>query len=75
MYGIDLMQEQSYLVTSNSLNLISEFRKYAWDKDKKTNEILNKPIDDFNHAIDAVRYHEMMTMGSLKKPSSIRIRV
>jgi len=66
-FGIQIMQEQHYLVTSSSLNLINELRKYAWDKDKKTNENLNKPIDNFNHAIDAVRYHEMETLGRKTK--------
>lgn len=62
-FGIQTMQEQSYLVTKHSINLINELRKYSWDKDKRTGETLNKPIDDFNHAIDAVRYHEMETVG------------
>lgn len=62
-FGINIMQEQNYLVTESSTNLINELRKYSWDKDKKTDETLNKPIDDFNHAIDAVRYHEMESIG------------
>ena len=74
-YGINLIQENDYFVTSQSTNLISELRKYAWDKDKRTGETLNKPIDDFNHAIDSWRYHEMMTLGAFKKGNSIRIRV
>lgn len=74
-YGISIIQENEYLVTSQSTNLISELRKYAWDKDKKTGSTLNKPIDDFNHAVDGFRYHEMMTLGTLKKATSIRIRV
>ena len=69
MYGIDIMQENEYLVTKSSVNLIMELRRYAWDKDKKTGETLNKPIDNFNHAIDGVRYHEMMTIGTLNKKS------
>jgi phage terminase large subunit len=62
-YGIQIMQMQDYLITKKSVNLINEFRKYAWDKDKRSNEKLNKPIDNFNHAIDAVRYHEMESIG------------
>jgi phage terminase large subunit len=65
-FGIQIMQEQEYLITSHSTNLINELRKYAWDKDKRTGETLNKPIDDFNHAIDALRYHEM---ENLKNPN------
>lgn len=62
MYGIQLMQAQNYLVTERSTNLIKEFRNYCWDQDK-TGKMLNKPIDAFNHAMDAVRYHEMMTLS------------
>lgn len=61
-YGIDVMQQQDYLVTSNSTNLIKELRSYIWDTDK-TGKRLNKPIDHHNHAIDALRYHEMETVG------------
>lgn len=74
-YGISIIQENEYLVTNQSINLINELRKYAWDKDKKTGATLNKPIDDFNHALDGWRYHEMMTLGTLKKLNSIRLRV
>lgn len=73
-FGIQIMQEQTYLVTKKSINLINELQKYTWDKDKKTNQRLNKPIDNFNHAIDAVRYHEMETIGIPKKTFTTRIR-
>jgi phage terminase large subunit len=62
-FGIQIMQEQDYLITKSSTNLINEFRKYSWDKDKRTGSQTNKPIDMFNHAMDAVRYHEMETIG------------
>jgi len=62
-FGIQTMQSQEYLITKHSTNLINELRKYAWDKDKKTGAKLNRPIDDFNHAIDSLRYHEMETVG------------
>jgi phage terminase large subunit len=61
-FGIQIMQSQNYLVTSNSTNLIKELRSYCWATDK-TGIKLNKPIDNFNHAIDALRYHEMETLG------------
>jgi hypothetical protein len=35
-FGIQTMQGQEYLITKQSTNLINELRKYAWDKDKKT---------------------------------------
>jgi len=71
-YGIDVMQRENYLVTSNSTNLIKELRSYCWDTDK-TGKRLNKPIDNFNHAIDAVRYHEMETLGMNKNYGSYNI--
>ena len=72
-YGIDVMQRENYLVTSQSTNLIKELRRsYCWDTDK-TGKRLNKPIDNFNHAIDAVRYHEMETLGMNKNYGSYSI--
>lgn len=71
-FGIQTMQEESYLITSNSKNILNEIKKYTWAKDKKTNEALNKPIDRFNHAMDAIRYHEMETVGLNRKPPTIR---
>lgn len=71
-YGIDVMQRENYLVTSNSTNLIKELRSYCWDTDK-TGKRLNKPIDNYNHAIDAVRYHEMETLGMNKNYGSYNV--
>ena len=71
-YGIDVMQRENYLVTSNSTNLIKELRSYCWDTDK-TGKRLNKPIDNYNHAIDAVRYHEMKTLGMNKNYGSYNV--
>jgi phage terminase large subunit len=61
-YGIDVMQRQDYLITNQSVDLIKELRSYIWDTDK-TGRRLNKPIDFNNHGIDALRYHEMETLG------------
>lgn len=61
-YGIDIMQTQDYLITKSSQNLIKELRAYCWDTNK-TGQRLNKPIDQYNHAIDALRYHEMEALG------------
>jgi len=67
-FGIQLMQEQIYLITQKSINLINELQKYTWAIDKRTGEKLNKPIDDYNHGIDGFRYHEMQTLGLKKQP-------
>jgi len=62
-YGIQIMQEENYLITKSSVDLINEFQKYTWKKDRRTNDKINKPIDNWNHAIDATRYHEMESIG------------
>lgn len=56
MFGISLMQEHRFLVTKQSTNLIKELRNYIWDTDK-TGKQINKPIDNYNHCIDAIRYY------------------
>ena len=53
--GIDVMKRHKLNITKRSVNTIKEFRNYKWIKDRN-NQITNKPIDAFNHTIDAVRY-------------------
>ena len=60
-YGIQLMQSQEYLITSQSQNLIKELRNYCWDTDN-AGKTLNIPVGS-DHAIDALRYHELMALG------------
>ena len=72
-YGIDVMQQQEYLVTKQSTNLIKELRSYCWDRSKDGTK-LNRPIDYLNHAIDALRYHEMETLGLRKNAGVYNIK-
>jgi len=53
--GLQLMKEFKINITQNSTNLIKEFRNYKWAEDKN-GEQLNKPVDAWNHGIDAIRY-------------------
>ena len=53
--GIDMMKRYQLHVTKDSVNMIKEFRNYKWQEDKNGN-ILNVPVDMFNHTIDAIRY-------------------
>lgn len=53
--GIQYVQEQKIRYTKRSLNLQKEYRNYLWDEDKEGN-VTNKPIDIFNHLLDALRY-------------------
>jgi len=61
-FGIDLLQREPFLVTEKSSNLISELRKYRWQEDRDGNK-LNKPIDYWNHGIDAMRYWAIEHLG------------
>lgn len=53
--GIDMMKRYQLYVTKDSVNMIKEFRNYKWQEDKNGN-ILNVPVDMFNHTIDSIRY-------------------
>tara|TARA_R110002020_G_C16242287_1_gene769187 strand:+ start:413 stop:1717 length:1305 start_codon:yes stop_codon:yes gene_type:complete len=53
--GIDFLSEFKIVVNSHLVEFKTEFENYAWaiDKDGKAT---NKPVDDFNHFIDSLRY-------------------
>jgi len=53
--SIDLLRRYRINVTEESFNLIKELRNYKFIEDKN-GQLTNKPIDAFNHAIDAMRY-------------------
>lgn len=64
--GIDYLQDYKILIHPRCTNFITEISNYTWDEDTKTGRKLNKPIDDFNHLMDAMRYAiEDYTMGDL----------
>lgn len=47
-FGINILQEYDILITDRSKNLIDEFSRYTWIKNKDGSQE-NVPIDDFNH--------------------------
>lgn len=53
--GIALIQDYKIIIHPRCVNFITEISSYTWDKDKFDN-MVNKPIDDFNHLMDAMRY-------------------
>ena len=55
-FGIQTMKEYNIFVTKRSVNLIKELRNYKYITDSN-GQITTKPIDEFNHAIDAIRYY------------------
>lgn len=56
IHGIQWIQQNEIIVDERCHHVIEELENYTWIKDKKTGEYINKPIDAFNHTIDACRY-------------------
>lgn len=54
-HGIQYIQDYEIIVHPRCVNFLTEISNYTWDKDKLGNK-LNRPIDDFNHLMDAMRY-------------------
>lgn len=69
-FGIDLLQQFELNITNESVNLIKELRNYTWEKDRDGNST-GRPIDTFNHLIDALRY---IAVRVLSKQTTNRIR-
>lgn len=54
-FGLRTMQGFKLNVTERSINTIKELRNYSYSKDRD-GDYYDKPIDNWNHAIDAIRY-------------------
>lgn len=64
--GIDFIQDYHIIIHPRCVNFITEISNYTWAKDTKTGNMINKPIDDFDHLMDAMRYAlEGISMGSV----------
>ena len=55
MNGVQWIQDLEIIIHPRCTNFITEISNYTWAEDKFGNK-LNKPIDDFNHLMDAMRY-------------------
>jgi phage terminase large subunit len=67
--GIQFLQQFKMFVHPKCTNVIVELSNYVWDKSKE-GQIINKPIDDYNHLLDALRY----SVSDLSRPSQPRAR-
>lgn len=54
--GIQFMQQYELIVDDRCTQVIEGLENYTWQKDKKTGEYTNKPVDLYNHWADATRY-------------------
>lgn len=63
--GIDYITDFKIHIHPRCSNFVTEISNYVWDEDK-TGAKINRPIDDFNHLMDAMRYAlEEFSRGSL----------
>lgn len=65
LFGINKLLEYQIYVHPSCEHIIAEFSNYAWEV--KNGETLNKPIDDWCHCIDALRYSMEDIKSSSKK--------
>jgi phage terminase large subunit len=66
IHGIQQLQNYQIIVHPSCANITTELENYSWQKDKATGEYINKPIDMFNHYIDALRYSLQCVGAKLK---------
>lgn len=60
--GIQFIQDFKIYVHPKCENTIIELSNYVWDN--KDGVIINKPVDDYNHLMDALRYSlELIKQG------------
>jgi phage terminase large subunit len=63
-FGLDILLRYKHHITERSINGIKEFKNYKWATDKEGEPLRpEKPIDDWNHFIDAGRYVAVMKLA------------
>ena len=66
--GIQKIQDFHIIVHPRCVSFLTEISCYSWDKDK-FGKTINRPIDDYNHLMDAMRY---ALEGKIHKPGALR---
>lgn len=67
MNGVQRINQYELIVHPSCSNIQDELDNYSYQKDKVTGEYINKPIDSWNHGLDALRY----AIQSVKKKAKI----
>lgn len=66
IHGIQKLQNFKIIVHPSCEGIRTEFENYSWQKDKASGLYINKPVDMFNHYIDALRYSLQCVSVKLK---------
>ena len=53
--GIDALQDYCFIIHPRCMHFLTEISCYCWEKDK-SGRLLNRPVDERNHLMDAMRY-------------------
>ena len=70
--GIDRMQRCEIIIDERCVHTVEEFENYTWERDRKTGEYYNRPIDTYNHHIDSIRYGLQSVIGKRPKDEEYR---
>ena len=70
LFGIKKLQQFNIVVSPECEDTIIELENYVWQKDKKSGEYIDKPVDNHNHLLDALRY-ALEDIG--KPPNTARV--
>ncbi len=72
IHGIQWIQQYDLIVDERCFKVCEELENYTWQKDKKTGEYINEPVDTFNHTIDALRYGLNKYIKGVKTPTVVK---
>lgn len=72
IHGIQWIQQYELIIDERCFKVIEELDNYTWQKDKKTGEYINEPVDTFNHTIDAIRYGLNKYIKGTKTPTVVK---
>lgn len=56
LHGIQKLQQYELVIHPDCEQVITEVENYSWQRDRSSGEYINKPIDSWNHYLDALRY-------------------
>lgn len=71
--GIDILKRYRLNISRRSEGIRKEILSYKWKKNADGNTS-NKPVDNYNHALDALRYVALNKFGEQRKTSKTRLR-
>ena len=72
IHGIQWIQQYELIIDERCFKVREELENYTWQKDKKTGEYINEPVDTFNHTIDAIRYGLNKYIKGVKTPTVVK---